>query len=208
MKKLSRQPPCIDGYPREHDTTDPGDRTLPMEGVIPPQDPPEIEQGLPKWWPRQGVPIPWPVDLRAYLVDTLRQEHQPATLMEAEPLLRTSSLDTGFFLEVQEKLPVGRFFAFWPRGANPAGLNWEFPLLVERAGTPAVNSDTVHIFPEEGVGDWDPETGLFEFTERGYRPTYQRDLSRCGFQIWKWADYATLVEKVRRAARYSPPKPT
>jgi hypothetical protein len=54
-----------------------------------PKIPPEIEQGLPKSWPRKGVPIPWPVDLRAHLVGTLRQEHQPATLMEAESLLRT-----------------------------------------------------------------------------------------------------------------------
>jgi len=170
-----------------------------------PQIPPEVEEGLPKWWTRRGIPVPWPVDLRAYLADALRQEHQPATIMEAESARRTSSLETGFFLELVEKLPVGRFFAFWPRGANPAGLLWEFPLLVERAGTPPVTSDTVHVFTEEGVGDWDPETGLFEFSEKGYRTTYQRDIARCGFQVWKWSDYPTLVDKVRRVGRYSPP---
>ncbi|MCI4373090.1 MAG: hypothetical protein L3K02_05550 [Thermoplasmata archaeon] len=143
--------------------------------------------------------------MRACLADALRKEHQPATIMEAEAQRRTSPLETGFFLELLEKLPVGRFFAFWPRGANPAGLLWEFPLLVERAGTPPVTPDTVHVFPQDGVGDWDPETGLFEFTEKGYRTTYQRDISRCGFQIWRWSDYPTLIEIVRRVGRYAPP---
>jgi hypothetical protein len=170
-----------------------------------PRIPREIEEGLPRWWARRGASVPWPVDLRAYLADVLRQEHQPATLMEAESSLRTSPLETGFFLELVEKLPVGRFFAFWPRGANTAGLLWEFPLLVERAGEAPVTRDTVHVFPEDGVGDWDPETGLFEFREKGYRTTYQKDISRCGFQIWKWSDYPALVEKVRRVGRYAPP---
>jgi hypothetical protein len=166
---------------------------------------PEIVEGLPRWWTRRGTPVPWPVDLRALLADALRQEHQPATIMEAESARRTSPLETGFFLELVAKLPVGRFFAFWPQGANPAGVLWEFPLLVERAGTSADTSDTVHLFPQEGVGDWDPDTGLFEFQEKGFRTTYLRDISRCGFQIWKWSDYSTLVDTVRRVGRYSPP---
>jgi hypothetical protein len=170
-----------------------------------PRIPSEIADRLPTWWPRRGGPVPAPVDVRAYVADVLRQEHQPATLMEAESSRRTSPLETGFFLELLEKLPVGRFFAFWPRGANPAGLLWELPLLVERAGTPPVTAETVHVFPEAGVGDWDPETGLFEFRERGYRTTYLRDLARSGFQIWPWAHYPTLVEKVRRAGRSYPP---
>jgi hypothetical protein len=170
-----------------------------------PRIPKEIAEGLPRWWSRRGIPVPWPIDLRAYLADALRQEHQPATIMEAEGARRTAPSETGFFLELVERLPVGRFFAFWPRGANPAGLLWELPLLVERAGTPPVTVDTVHVFPEQGVGDWDAETGMFEFSEKGYRTTYLRDLSRCGFQIWKWADYPALVDMVRRVGRYAPP---
>jgi hypothetical protein len=170
-----------------------------------PRAPREVVDALPRWWARHGFPVPWPVDLRAYLADILRREHQPATIMEAEAARRTAPSETGFFLELVEKLPVGRFFAFWPRGANPAGLLWELPRLVERAGVPPLTADTVHVFPEEGVGDWDPESGLFEFSEKGYRTTYLRDLTRSGFQIWRWGDYPGLVELVRRVGRYAPP---
>lgn len=171
-----------------------------------PHLPKEIEDGLPRWWTRRGVDRPAPIDIRAYLADVLRQEHRLATLMEAEGTRRTEELDTKFFVELIEKLPAGGFFAFWPKGARPAGLLWELPLIVERVGTPPVTSETVHVFPQEGIGDWSPETGFFEFHDKAYRTTYHKDLTRAGFQIWKWHDYPGLVEKVRRVARSHPPK--
>ena len=173
-----------------------------------PHLPKEIEAGLPRWWTRRGKDTLAPIDIRAYLADVLRQEHRLATLMEAEGTRRTEEMDTKFFVELIEKLPAGGFVAFWPKGASPAGLLWELPLIVERVGTPLVTPETVHVFPQEGVGDWNPQTGFFEFRERTYRTTYHKDLTRAGFQIWKWRDYPGLIEKVRRVARSNPPAVT
>lgn len=171
-----------------------------------PQVPPEIAAALPRWWTHRASGTPWPIDLRAYLADVLRQEHHPATLMEAEGRRRTAVLETEFFLELVEQLPVTRFFAFWPRGANPSGLLWELPLIVERAGKEPFTAQSLHVFPQTGVADWDTSTGRIEFVERGARTTYLRDLARVGFQFWPWATYDELVQSVRTAARVRSPR--
>ncbi len=172
-----------------------------------------MEKGLPKWWKRQGIPVPWPVDIRAYLVETLRKDKREATLMEAEAPRRTARANTGFFLELVQGLPVTRFFAVWPRGADDRGLIWEsgiLGVLIEwKDFVPVkISGKNLDLFPEEGVGDLDPLTGEYVFKRRKGRTTYQMDFSAWDCQIWPWSSYEELVRNVRAAASvHSPVSP-
>jgi hypothetical protein len=175
-----------------------------------PSIPEWIAGEIPKWWKHDGDGVLQPVDIRAYLVEVLRKDHHKAALMEAEVSLRTAETNTGFFVELLKKLHVERFFAFWPRGVDNQGLMWEsggFGVLIELKGESPIRfaEQPLDLFPEKGVGDWDPETGEFIFRKGRGRTRYEMDYSAWGARVWLWSDYEELVRKVRAAAVAHPP---
>lgn len=170
-----------------------------------PSVPEWIAREIPRWWKREGVDPPQPVDIRAYLVEVLRKGHHEAALMEAEESLRTATTNTGFFVELLRKLHVERFFAFWPRGVDNQGLMWEsggLGVLIElKEDSPIRFSEQpLDLFPEKGVGAWDPETGEFIFRKGRGRTRYETDYSAWRARVWVWSDYEQLVHRVRIAA--------
>lgn len=178
-----------------------------------PSVPEWLEKEIPKWWKREGPSVPQPVDVRACLVEILRKDHHRAALMEAETDLRTAPTNTGFFVELLRKLRVERFFAFWPRGIDNQGLMWEsggFGVLIELKDESPIQfaEQPLDLFPEQGVGSWDPESGEFTFRRGRGRTRYEMDYSAWKARVWVWSDYEQLVRKVRTAATTHAPSIT
>jgi hypothetical protein len=68
-----------------------------------------VVQALPGWLKREGTPVPWPVDIRALLVDDIRQEGHSATMMELWPR-KGSELHTKKFQRIEREGHVDSYF--------------------------------------------------------------------------------------------------
>ncbi len=170
-----------------------------------PELPPELGSHLPRAWSRRGLEVLWPIDVRALLVGLLRKEGHDAVLMEEDPREGKDPHLRHFARLVRFHLK-GRFFIYWPLRATLHGVDWEMAHLGTRIEDRVLGAEQVHLFPEEGVVDFDPEADALVFHEEGGRTHYDEDLGRWGCRLHPWADYETLMEKVVEAGAEEPPQ--
>ena len=159
---------------------------------------------LPRTWKRRGLDALAPIDIRALLAGLLRREGVKATLMEDDPRRKGES-NTGHFMRLVSSHPQGRFFAYWPKHANWPGLNWEFGHLGTRIEEDWLAGEQLHLFPEEGVAEFDVENDSVIFLEGNPRTTYYDDFAQWGCGIDIWTSHEELVEKVIEAGTEDPP---
>ena len=162
-----------------------------------PRVPASVGQALPAWWPREGKLVPWPVDIRAMLVDDLRREGHAATMMELWTSEKKEA-HTAKFHRVEKQAEVDAYVVYWPVGGHVEGLSWELSDLVDRVLGKDLSTEALHIFPEVGVLGIDGETGLMMLGEPGHRTTYFQDILDARCPLGPWSTYDELRLFVRK----------
>lgn len=150
---------------------------------------------LPRTWKRRGLDVLSPIDIRALLAGLLRREGVEATLMEENPR-KERETNTGHFMRLVSSHPSGRFFAYWPRNANWPGLNWELSHLGSRFEEGKLTGNRLHLFPQEGIAQFDAESDSLIFLEGNPRTTYYDDFAKWGCGVDIWTTHEELVEVV------------
>ena len=173
-------------------------------GPYRPSLPERFGEMLPRTWKRRGLDVLAPIDIRALLAGMLRREGAEATLMEDDSK-RKGETNTGHFIRLVSGHPRGRFFAYWPKNANWPGLNWEFSHLGTRIEEGRLAGEQLHLFPEEGIAEFDIEGDSVIFLEGNPRTTYFDDFAKWGCGIDIWTSHEELVEKVLEAGTGEPP---
>lgn len=158
-----------------------------------------VADAIPKWWAREGKEIPWPVDIRAILVDDLRQEGYATTMMELWPRVGKES-HTRRFQRIEREGRVDAYFLFWPVGGHVEGITWELRDLIGRVLDDKLSAEALHVFPEEGVLAVDGESGLMMLGEEHHRTSYFEDVLGAGCPVAPWATYEELRLFVREHA--------
>lgn len=159
---------------------------------------------LPRTWKRRGLDVLSPIDVRALLAGLLRREGVEATLME-EDSPKGRETNTGHFMRLVSSHPSGRFFAYWPKNANWPGLNWELSHLGSRIEEGKLQGGQLHLFPEEGVAEFDSDDDTVTFLEGNPRTTYYDDFVQWGCGIDIWSTHEELVEVVLEVGTEEPP---
>jgi hypothetical protein len=164
-----------------------------------PDVPAWVVQALPGWWKREGNPVPWPVDIRALLVDDIRQEGHSATMMELWPR-KGSELHTKKFQRIEREGQVDSYFLYWPDGGHVEGIIWELRDLVGRVLDGKMAPEALRVFPQEGVLSLDGESGLMVLGEQSHRTSYFEDILGLGCPVVPWSSYEELRLFVREHA--------
>lgn len=170
-----------------------------------PSLPTELAELLPRTWVRRGLDVLWPIDIRALLVALLRREGHDAVLMEEDPRGRREP-HLRHFARLVRGHREGRFFVYWPLGANLHGLDWELSHLGTRIEDRLIDAEQVHLFLERGVAETDDEADLLVFREEGGRTYYDSDLGIWACRLHLWSDYDELMEKVIASGGEEPPE--
>ncbi len=162
-----------------------------------PRVPAGLAGELPAWWERRGRPGLSPLDIRALLVEDLRQEGHAATLMELwEP--QGKELRTARFHRIEKGAHIDTYVIYWPEGGHTEGMSWEFHGLIKALLDGHVAAEAVRVFPEVGVLGLDGETGLITLGEKDRRTTYFQDLMDAECPIAPWTTYDELRLFVRK----------